>query len=41
MIVKQSLVSMVESVLIWLEMSTATVLGLATLETFVRNQVCI
>ena len=40
-IVKQSLVSMVESVLICSGVSTVTVLGLDTLETFVKSQVCI
>ena len=41
MIVKQSLVSMVESVLICSGVSTVTVLGLDTLETFVKSEVCI
>ena len=41
MIVKQSLVSMVESVLICSGVSTVTVLGLDTLETFVKSKVCI
>ena len=40
MTVKQSLVSMVGSVLICSGMSTATVLGLDTLETFVKSKVC-
>ena len=38
--VKQSLVSMVGSVLICSGMSTATVLELDTLETFVKSEVC-
>ena len=41
MIAKQSLVSMVESVLICSGVSTVTVLGLDTLETFVKSKVCI
>ena len=40
MTVKQSLVSMVGSVLICSGMSTATVLGLDTQGTFVKRKVC-
>ena len=39
--VKENLVSMVESVLICFRISIATVLGLDTLESAVKSQVCI